>query len=51
MASSRQLEAAKLNVRAARRGRRNTSVRAQPPQDARRETTTRDLTKARRPRS
>jgi hypothetical protein len=47
MASSRQLEAAKLNVRAARRGR---PVAAQPVKEARRESSIRDLTGARRPR-
>lgn len=47
MASSRQLEAAKLNVRAARKGRR-TAV--QPAKDWRREPSMRDLPGARRPR-
>jgi hypothetical protein len=47
MASTRQLEAAKLNVRAARRGRR---AGIQPGKDVRREPGARDLTGARRPR-
>jgi hypothetical protein len=47
MASSRQLEAAKLNVRAARRGRRTI---APAGKDGRREPSKRDLTGARRPR-
>jgi hypothetical protein len=45
MASSRQLEAAKLDVRAARRGRR---AGVQPGKDVRRQGGMRDLTGARR---
>jgi hypothetical protein len=47
MASSRQLEAAKLDVRAARAGRR---PGARPVKEARREASVRDLAGARRPR-
>jgi len=43
MASSRQLEAAKLNVRAARRAGRRPSQSALPPQDSRRGSDPRDL--------
>src|SRR6185437_3566132 len=49
MASSRQLEAAKLNVRAARRTGRRSSPSAIPPQDSRRGSHARDLNEARRP--
>ncbi len=49
MASSRQLEAARLNVRAARRSER-TSASGQPAKDARRDPGKRGLTEPRRPR-
>ncbi len=48
MASSRQLEAAKLNVRAARRSGRAAPASVQPAKDARRDPSPRDLTEARR---
>jgi len=51
MASSRQLEAAKLNVRAARRTGRRPSPSATPPQDSRRGSNPRDLNEARRHRA
>jgi hypothetical protein len=49
MASSRQLEAAKLNVRAARRGRGTVSAGGQGGKDVRREPNARDLAGRRRP--